>query len=78
MRQLVTLSCAAALSLTAACGSSSDAPKAQPRTAAQQRMVDSAIGASNLPGAHGVKGALAVSDSAAAKRRMEDSIAINP
>ena len=78
MRQLVTLSCVAALSLAAACGSGSYAPKAPPRTAAQQRMVDSAIGASNLPGARGVKGALAVSDSAAAKRRMEDSIAINP
>ena len=78
MRQLVTLSYAVALSLTAACGSGSDAPKVPARTAAQQRMVDSAIGASNLPGAHGVKGALAVSDSAAAKRRMEDSIAINP
>ena len=78
MRQLVTLSCGAALSLAAACGSGSDAPKVPPGTAAQQRMVDSAIGESNLPGARGVKGALAVSDSAAAKRRMEDSIAINP
>ena len=78
MRHLLSISSLVALTLAAACGSSAEAPKAPPRTAAQQRMVDSAIGASNLPGARGVKGALAVSDSAAAKRRMEDSIAINP
>jgi hypothetical protein len=78
MRHVITLTCLAALTLAAACGSSSEAPKAPPRTAAQQRAVDSTLGASNLPGARGVKGALAVSDSAAAKRRMEDSIAANP
>ncbi|MCE9601781.1 MAG: hypothetical protein K8S21_06145 [Gemmatimonadetes bacterium] len=72
------LTCLAVLTLAAACGSSSEAPKPPPRTAAQQRAVDSTLGASNLPGARGVKGALAVSDSAAAKRRMEDSIAANP
>lgn len=78
MRPVVTLSCLVVLALAAACGSGSEAPKASPRTAAQQRTVDSTLGASNLPGARGVKGALAVSDSAAAKRRMEDSIAANP
>ena len=78
MRHILTLSSLAALTLAAACGSSSEAPKPPPRTAAQQRTVDSTLGASNLPGARGVTGALAVSDSAAAKRRMEDSIAANP
>lgn len=78
MRQVITLTCLATLTLAAACGSSSEAPKPPPRTAAQQRAVDSTLGASNLPGARGVKGALAVSDSAAAKRRMEDSLAANP
>jgi nitrous oxide reductase accessory protein NosL len=78
MHPVATLSCLAALTLAAACGSSSEAPKPPPRTVEQQRAVDSTIGASNLPGARGVKGALAVSDSAAAKRRMQDSIATNP
>jgi hypothetical protein len=78
MRRIITLTSLATLTLAAACGSTSEAPKAPPRTAAQQRTVDSTLGASNLPGARGVKGALAVSDSAAAKRRMEDSIAANP
>ena len=78
MRQIVTLSVVAVLTLAAACGSKSETPKAAPRTTAEQRMVDSALGASALPGARGVKGALAVSDSAAAKRKMEDSIANNP
>ena len=78
MRQLVALSLVALTTLAAACGSKPEAPKAPPRTTAEQRMVDSALGASALPGARGVKGALAVSDSAAAKRRMEDSIANNP
>lgn len=77
MRQLVPLSLVV-ITLAAACGSKTETPKAQPRTAAEQRMVDSAIGASALPGARGVRGALAVSDSAAAKRKLEDSIATNP
>ncbi len=78
MRRIVPLSVVVLLTLAAACGSKPEAPKAPPRTTAEQRMVDSALGASALPGARGVKGALAVSDSAAAKRRMEDSIANNP
>ncbi|HYV98987.1 MAG TPA: hypothetical protein VE967_16140 [Gemmatimonadaceae bacterium] len=52
-----------------ACGSQ---PKQAPLT---QRQRDSVIGASSLPGARGVKGALAVQDSAAKKRAMLDSIA---
>lgn len=78
MRQIVPLVVVAVLTLAAACGSKTETPKAPPRTTAEQRMVDSALGASALPGARGVKGALAVSDSAAAKRKMEDSIANNP
>lgn len=42
---------------------------------ADQRARDSAIGASRLPGAQGVRGALRVSDSAAARRAREDSVA---
>lgn len=78
MRQIVPLLVVALLTLAAACGSKPETPNATPRTTAEQRMVDSTIGASALPGARGVRGALAVSDSAAAKRKLEDSIAINP
>lgn len=41
--------------------------------AASERERDSVIGASQLPGAQGVRGALRVSDSAAARRSREDS-----
>jgi hypothetical protein len=40
-----------------------------------ERERDSAIGASQLPGAQGVRGALRVSDSADARRAREDSAA---
>jgi hypothetical protein len=40
-----------------------------------ERQVDSAIGQSRLPGAAGVRGALRVSDSAAARRARLDSLA---
>jgi nitrous oxide reductase accessory protein NosL len=40
-----------------------------------ERQRDSAIGASQLPGAQGVRGALRVSDSADARRAWEDSAA---
>lgn len=49
-----------------------------PRTAAQQRTVDSTVGASALPGAGGVRGALAAQDSAKAKQAMLDSMMKNP
>jgi hypothetical protein len=47
----------------------------QPHT---QRERDSVLGASRLPGAAGVRGALRVSDSAAARRAVEDSAARSP
>jgi hypothetical protein len=47
--------------------------KARPRS--DERTRDSAIGASSLPGAQGVRGALRATDSAAARRAVEDSIA---
>ena len=44
------------------------------RAPSSDRARDSAIGASALPGAQGVRGALRASDSAAARRTVEDSI----
>ena len=44
------------------------------RTPATERERDSVLGASRLPGAQGVSGALRVSDSAASRRMREDSI----
>lgn len=64
----------AVILLAAACGPKKEAPRA-PRTPEQQRAVDSTIGASALPGARGVQGALRASDSAAARRAQLDSIA---
>jgi hypothetical protein len=63
--------------VTAAC---SDKPAEQtpPRTAEQQRAIDSTVGASKLPGAQGVRGALAASDSAAAYNKTLDSLAKTP
>ncbi|NNG16544.1 MAG: hypothetical protein HKM89_08690 [Gemmatimonadales bacterium] len=40
-----------------------------------QRVRDSAIGASKLPGAAGVRGAIRAADSASARRAREDSVA---
>ena len=39
-----------------------------------QRARDSAIGASKLPGASGVRGAMRAADSAQARRHLEDSV----
>lgn len=78
MRQAAALTSLAALTFVIACGPDKQAAKAAPRTPEQQRAIDSTIGASSLPGARGVRGALAVSDSAAAKRALLDSIANNP
>lgn len=52
----------------------------QPKTPADapaqtQRQRDSVIGASSLPGAAGVRGAMSASDSAAARKARLDSIA---
>ncbi len=43
-----------------------------------QRVRDSVVGASRLPGAAVVRGALDVADSAAARRAREDSAAADP
>jgi hypothetical protein len=45
------------------------------RAPATERERDSVLGASRLPGAQGVSGALRISDSAASRRTREDSIA---
>ncbi len=75
MRRVHLLAAVALLAL----GNSGCSPKAEdprpPRTPEQQRAVDSTVGASGLPGARGVQGALAASDSAAARRAQLDSIA---
>lgn len=62
--------------LAAACAKE-EAPR-PPRTAEEQRAVDSTVGASALPGAGGVRGALAAQDSAAARRAQLDSMPKNP
>jgi hypothetical protein len=76
MRRLVLLSTVIVVSIAAACGGEKEPPK--PRTAEEQRKVDSTIGASALPGAGGVRGALAAQDSAKAKQAQLDSIMKNP
>ena len=45
------------------------------RVPEDERARDSTIGASQLPGAQGVRGALRTADSAAARRSREDSVA---
>ncbi len=62
-----------ALCLGCASEGEQEAPKAQ-----TQRERDSVIGASSLPGASGVRGALRVADSAAARRALADSMAQVP
>lgn len=66
---------ASGVSVGACSGETSPPP---PRTAAQQRTVDSTVGASALPGAGGVRGALAAQDSAKAKQALLDSMLKNP
>ena len=56
----------------------SSPPREQQEGAQGQRERDSVLGASRLPGAGGVRGALRVTDSAAARRRLEDSVAATP
>ncbi|MCC7003146.1 MAG: hypothetical protein IT357_13395 [Gemmatimonadaceae bacterium] len=51
---------------------------APPRSAEQQRTVDSTIGASALPGARGVRGALKASDTAKARQAQLDSLSKEP
>lgn len=63
--------------LLAACGEKPAAPAAA-RSAEEQRAVDSTVGASALPGAQGVRGAMAASDSAAKRARELDSLSKLP
>jgi len=59
----------------AACSGSSESQTQQPvNRDSVIRARDSVIGESNLPGAAGVKGAMAVADSAAARNARLDSI----
>lgn len=75
MRRLIVLS---TLFISAvACGSKKE--EAPPmRSAEEQRKVDSTVGASALPGAQGVRGAMAASDSAAKRARELDSLSKLP
>ena len=57
------------LLLTVGCGT-----REQERNGVEQRTRDSAIGASNLPGAAGVRGAVRAADSAAARNSRIDSV----
>lgn len=59
----------------AGCGADAEE---RPAPALDQRQRDSAIGASRLPGAGGVRAALRASDSAAAAAARVDSIATAP
>ena len=68
---------AIALAVASACGGKSSEPAAA-RSAEEQRAADSTVGASNLPGARGVQGAMAAADSAAARKRVADSLAQQP
>lgn len=76
-RPILLLAIVAAGALGVAC---SDKPAEQPaqRTPEQQRAIDSTVGASALPGAQGVRGALAAADSAARRKALHDSLAALP
>lgn len=67
----------AILLLVSAC-SSGGAGKANRTDTLTQRQRDSAIGASALPGAQGVRGALRAQDSARARNARLDSLARQP
>ena len=75
MRPFLAVLAAAVLGV--ACSSKPETPPAR-RTKAEQRVVDSTVGASMLPGARGVQGALAMQDSIAARNARLDSIAKAP
>jgi len=53
--------------------SACDGSRREPEAPASRREQDSTLGASKLPGAQGVSGAMKVADSAAARRAREDS-----
>ena len=62
------------LVVVAACRGGGGAGSGQRADTLTRRQRDSAIGASNIPGARGVRGALEASDSAAARRARLDSL----
>lgn len=76
--RFATLAIIVSVGVSVGACSGEKAPPPPPRTAAQQRTVDSTVGASALPGAGGVRGALAAQDSAKAKQAMLDSMMKNP
>ena len=78
MRPAAVLLSVATLTFAIACGTKAAPVKEPPVTTVDQRKLDSVIGESMLPGARGVKGALAASDSARARRKLEDSLANTP
>lgn len=67
-----------ALFLTLFLACSVDQPADQPQSVESQRARDSTIAESKLPGAQGVKGALRISDSVAARNARIDSMANDP
>jgi hypothetical protein len=75
MKSLLVIVAAAVVG--AACSSEPEPPPQQ-RTKAEQRAVDSAIGQMKLPGTAGVRGALAASDSLAARNAQIDSLSKTP
>lgn len=77
IHHLLGFAAAFAIVLIMSCAKDSDSPP-PPRTAEQQRAVDSTIGASKLPGAKGIQGALKVADSAAARAARLDSLSKAP
>jgi len=66
------------LAVTSSLACSSKPAADQPQTERSQRERDSTIGASQLPGAQGVRGALRVADSAAARQARIDSAGQDP
>jgi hypothetical protein len=72
----VFVALAATVAIGAACAKKDEPPP--PRTDAQKRAADSTLGASRIPGAAGVTNAMAVSDSAARRKAVLDSMAANP
>ncbi|HEV7365635.1 MAG TPA: hypothetical protein VGN76_07290 [Gemmatimonadales bacterium] len=74
MAQATVLASMVLLFVCAACNSKKD----QPKPPATERERDSVLGASRLPGATGVRGALRVQDTAAAQNSRLDSVANQP
>ena len=74
MAQSTVLASTVLLLVCAACRSEKD----QAKRPATERERDSVLGASRLPGATGVRGALRAQDSAAAQNSRLDSVANQP